>query len=619
MPGRPLRHFPFPVPSRRRQLNPRLALGWTLALICGSAPLAGRWAWAGDPTNPMPQARPALTGNRAPSEIVFSPDGKNAYVTEAAEGTIAVVKSGSYEVTAHLPTGGAQPAGLAVTPDGGMLLVCNSYSGSVSLVQLPSGKPQVIELPGMPWGICFSGDGKRAYVSLNQRDEVAVLNLPSGQVTARIPVGRRPRALRLTPDGKTLAVANMSGGSVSVVNTETLKETARVRLKGVNVRGLTLTADGTEAYTTLMPAFNLKPTSDPAEMWHNLVQAVKLDGADSAPAEDQWMDFARLPSSYEVIGTPDQYGIAVDSAGRYAWMASGGRDVLTRITIHDRRRDAIWPISQVEAPVGANPRGIALTPDGGQVWVANYLGNSVTVVDAATMQPVKTISLGPASRVDPTIAGQYLFNNAGMTRLHRFTCASCHPDGAPDGLTWSFVHVPDGYTRRNSRDLRTGVPETAPFRWSGYEKQLSDFVDDEVTGLLGGPKPTPDQNRSLAQAVGGLQLPANPYRGPDSQLTAAALRGKALFEGKAGCAACHAGPRAGGTGIAANIGTTKESQKVDVPQLVGVYDGAPYLHDGRAATLEEIFSRFNERKLHGKADRLTPDELAAVLRYVREL
>jgi YVTN family beta-propeller protein len=567
----------------------------------------------------MPQARPALTGNRAPNEIAFSPDGKTAYISEAAEGTVAVVKTGSFEVTAHLPTNGAQPAGLAVTPDGDTLVVCNSYSGSVSLIQLPSGKPQVVVLPGMPWGVCLSGDGKRAYVSLNQRDEVAVLDLPTGRVGVRIPVGRRPRALRLTPDGKTLAVANMSGGSVSVVNTETLKEIARVKLKGVNVRGLTLTADGTEAYATLMPAFNLKPTSDPAEMWHNLVQAVKLDGPDSAPAEDQWMDFARLHSSYEVIGTPDQYGIAVDAAGRFAWMASGGRDVLTRITIHDRRRDAIWPISQVEAPVGANPRGVALTPDGGQVWVANYLGNSVTVVDAATMQPLKTIALGPATKVDPTIAGQYLFNNAGMTRLHRFTCASCHPDGAPDGLTWSFVHVPDGYTRRNSRDLRTGVPETAPFRWSGYEKQLSDFVDDEVTGLLGGPKPTPEQNHALAQALGALQLPANPYRGSDGQFTAAALRGKSLFEGKAGCAACHTGPRSGGTGIAAWIGTTKESQKVDVPQLIGVYDGAPYLHDGRAATLEEIFSRFNERKLHGKADRLTADELSAVLHYVREL
>jgi YVTN family beta-propeller protein len=568
----------------------------------------------------VPRAQPALEGNRGPYDVVFSRDGARAYVTEVAEGTVAEIDARSYQVLRRLPTGGEQPAGLALTPDGKTLVVANSFSGTVALVDLAGGAVRAhVALPGMPYGVAVSPDGGRAYVTVSQLDEVAVLDLPSGKVSARIGVGRRPRALDLKADGKTLVVANLAGGSLSVINTETLKEEARVRLKGVNVRGVSITGNGAQAYATLMPAFNRKPANDPKEVWHNIVQGVSLEGASSEPGEDQWMDFARIPGQMEVVGTPDQHDIVVNRAGTHAWVASAGRDLVTRITINDRRRDAIWPISQVETPVGANPRGLALTPDEGQLWVTNHLGNSISVLDPKSSIVLRTIDLGKASRTDPSLPGQYLFHNAALTRANRFTCNSCHPDGGTDGLTWSFVHVADGFGPRNSRDLRTAVAETAPFRWSGFEKHLSDFIESEVTGLLGGPKPEEAQLRELEKAVRALRMPPNPYRTMDGAMTPAAERGRVLFEGKAGCAGCHAGPRRGGTGAAGNVGTTREGVQVDIPHLAGVYDSGPFLHDGRAATLEEVFEKYNEGKRHGKAHLLTAEERAAVLRYVREL
>jgi YVTN family beta-propeller protein len=319
------------------------------------------------------------------------------------------------------------------------------------------------------------------------------------------------------------------------------------------------------------------------------------------------------------VGSPDVSDIVLDKESKFAWLAVSGRDVLTRVTVHDRRRDAIWPISQRETLVGANPRGLALSPDGKHVWVANTLGNSVTVVDAQTMQVLSTIDLGAASRVDPSIDGQYLFNNAGMTEDHRFTCASCHPDGASDGLTWSFVHVKDGMNRRNSRDLRAGIAKTAPFRWSGFDAHLPEFVESEVTGLLRGPKPTSAQTAALLRAIDAMSLPPNPYRTPEGELTEQAKRGEALFTGKGGCVSCHSGALSGGTGAKEWAGTTAAGQMLDVPHLRGVYDSAPYLHDGRAATLEEVFDKHNARGRHGNAAALTAEELADLLRYAREL
>jgi cytochrome c peroxidase len=235
------------------------------------------------------------------------------------------------------------------------------------------------------------------------------------------------------------------------------------------------------------------------------------------------------------------------------------------------------------------------------------------------MKVLSTIDLGPASRVDPSLEGQYLFNNAGLTADHRFTCASCHPDGGSDGLTWSFVHVKDGLPRRNSRDLRAGIAKTAPFRWSGFDAHLPDFVESEVTGLLRGPKPTSAQTEALLRALDAMSLPPNPYRTVNGELTESGKRGAVLFAGKAGCVTCHSGPLSGGTGLKEWIGTTAAGQPLDVPHLRGVYDSAPYLHDGRAATLEEVFTTHNADRRHGNAAALSGEELADVLRYVREL
>lgn len=571
--------------------------------------------------SPAP-AGPAVAGNRAPYDLVFSPDGRRAYVSEMAEGSVAVVDVRERRVLDHWNTGGDRPTGIAISSDGLTLLAANSYSGSVAVIETGSGKRRFLaSVPGEPTGVAISRDGTLAYVSLRQLDQVAVLDLKDGSVRARVGVGRRPQSLALTADGSTLAVSNLTGGSVSVIDTGTLKEVARVPLKGVNARGIAITGPETavDAYTTVMPAFNARAASDPKEVWHNLVQAVRLEGEASAPAEDQWMDFARLPDSVDVVGTPDQQDIVLDQKAKRAWVSVGGRNVVTRISIRDRSRNTVWPFSQVETEVGANPRGLAITPDDREVWVANHLGNSLTVIDAVSGARVADVDLGRASRVDPSILGQYLFNNAGMTRLRRFSCNSCHPDGASDGLTWSFVHVKDGFSRRNSRDLRTGVPDTAPFRWSGIDKHLDSFIDDEVTGLLGGPKPSDSQRRALIAAIAALRLPPNPYRGVGGDHTSAGERGQRLFTGRGGCVECHSGSNTGGTGASAWIGSTARGLPVDVPQLRGVYDGAPYLHDGRAATLEAIFDRHNPQQLHGKMHELTAEERADLLRYVREL
>src|SRR5690606_15702324 len=130
--------------------------------------LLGPWAGLASGGRAIPQAAPAVDGNRAPYDLVFSPDGKLAYVTEMAEGSVAVIDAAAGQVVRRFSTGGRRPAGIALTPDGRLLIVGNSYSASVALINPEDGTVRTVELPGEPVAIALAPDGRRAYVALSQ-------------------------------------------------------------------------------------------------------------------------------------------------------------------------------------------------------------------------------------------------------------------------------------------------------------------------------------------------------------------------------------------------------------------------------------------------------------------
>jgi cytochrome c peroxidase len=53
------------------------------------------------------------------------------------------------------------------------------------------------------------------------------------------------------------------------------------------------------------------------------------------------------------------------------------------------------------------------------------------------------------------------------------------------------------------------------------------------------------------------------------------------------------------------------------PVLTNIALTAPYLHDGSAATLEQIWTVFNRQDTHGRTNDLTKDELNDLIEYLR--
>ncbi|HLJ57563.1 MAG TPA: beta-propeller fold lactonase family protein [Chthonomonadaceae bacterium] len=613
-----------------------LLAGGTLALCTAGAaapngdPVAARAA-APDRV-PLGPVRPALDGNRGPFKVAFTADGSRALVTEFDEGALAVIDRASGRVVAHVPTGGTEPTGVAATSDGSTAIVTNSLSGSVAFVDLRSHKQtgqtetapaaggsaalgnltapkaETIPLPGAPWDVVLSPDGRRAYVSVSQLDQIAVFDVASRRVVAHVPTGRRPRSLAITPDGARLAAGCMTAGSITFVSTRDLAVIGQGRTPAVNLRGVALFGDGRDAFAVAQRAQNERPTETATGIWSNQAFLQSPNGPRNG-IQNLWLDLMGKD-----VADPDS--VVLDGDETRAFITCSGGNSVNVVPV---RGDGDTVTIE---HVGAQPRGLALTPDRKELWVANLLGNDVAVIDARTLKITRRVSLGPATRRDPALLGRYLFGTAEIVSGKQFSCNSCHPDGGTDGISWKFVHVHDALGKeidRNVKSLRGGIADMAPYRWSGHELTLAKIIAAEIPGLLQGPPPSAVEVQAIARYVGSLPLAPNPYRAPDGALTEAAARGEALFEGKAGCAACHAGPKAGGGGKRAWIGTTPEGIDLAVPHLDGVYDTDPYLHDGSAYTLEEVFSSRNPGNLHGKAHELSSAEMKELLEYVREL
>jgi cytochrome c peroxidase len=118
----------------------------------------------------------------------------------------------------------------------------------------------------------------------------------------------------------------------------------------------------------------------------------------------------------------------------------------------------------------------------------------------------------------------------------------------------------------------------------------------------------------------------------NGELTPAQERGKGIFErtkSKKGapipdanqCTYCHSGPKYTNQ-KQVDVGSGKAADRspvVDVPQLSNVAYSDPYLHDGSARSLEEIWTIYNPKDTHGVTNDLTKDELNDLIEYLKTL
>jgi len=283
-------------------------------------------------------------------------------------------------------------------------------------------------------------------------------------------------------------------------------------------------------------------------------------------------------------------------------------------------------------PTAANPRGLAISPDGRFVYVAERLADQLGVIEVEKLEKVASIDLGGPQWETLLRRGEKLFNSARATFQGQFSCRSCHPNNHVDRLQYDLE--PDGLGR-NIVDNRTllNIRQTGPFKWNGKNTSLYMQCGIRFARFLTRSEPfSPEELNALVAFMGSLRQAPNRHRSPGGEPTPAQQRGKAIFEraaDRAGnpipeknrCSACHPPPHFTNQ-KKENVGSaspTDSAQEFDTPQLDNVYQSAPYLHDGKALTLEEIWIKYSPDDTHGVTGDLGKEGLNDLIEYLKTL
>ena len=282
---------------------------------------------------------------------------------------------------------------------------------------------------------------------------------------------------------------------------------------------------------------------------------------------------------------------------------------------------------------GENPKGMTLSPDGAKLYVAEQLNDRISVIDTETLKKVASIDLGGPVNISVARQGRRLFNNAGHTFQTQYSCYTCHPDNHEDGLVYNMAGKQMGRNMTNTQSLHE-IGDTAPFKWNGMNQTV--YKQDGIrfsTVLTRTEQFSYDDLDAIsAYIMRGIKQPPNLMYNPTGELSASQQRGKLLYERTEDnvgnpipennrCVTCHPAPLY--TDLRkSDVSTLADSDDpilFDAPHLTNVYASAPYLHDGRAKTLEEIWTIYGTDDKHGYVNDMSKSDLNDLVNYLKSL
>jgi YVTN family beta-propeller protein len=154
-----------------------------------------------------------------PSDLAFSPDGSQAFVTTSAG--LFVYDVATLKPVAFVP-GLGSPNWVTVSPNGSDVYVTETENGRLATISTATDQVvQTTQVGEDPWQAVVSSDGSTVYVANPDSDTVSVVDAATGDVENSIAVPGAPATLGLTPHGSQLWVAGNDSANVYVIDTAT--------------------------------------------------------------------------------------------------------------------------------------------------------------------------------------------------------------------------------------------------------------------------------------------------------------------------------------------------------------------------------------------------------------
>jgi YVTN family beta-propeller protein len=550
---------------------------------------------------------------------ILSPEGDRAFFLSLESGRVAVVDTATGRLVREI-FAGASPRGIAHAYD--RLFVTCEFLDDLAVIDAAT--LNVIgrwPVSAEPYGVVYDSWRGLLFVASSAEgvvDVIPTVGEGAGRIWTRIPVPAKPKGVALSPDGARLYVTHFFTGQVSIIDPVEFRllETVPAPPSANMMQKVAFHPDGRAFLPHIL---SNSETPEPAFNTAVSPRVTVLDPEGARASIDLSIGAVSANLPFDATFSPD---------GSKLYVAHLGSGDLTVVPLEDPRR-----LSRID--VGDGPRGVVVTGDGRKAYVVNSLSEDISIVDLAAGRETGRIAMTPSSQAPVFKRGKTLFFSSRPAELSRdrwLSCASCHFEGEHDARTWNFPPGP-----RNTTSLR-GAIDTRPLHWSADRDEVQDFEHtirdlQGGTGLIRGRAPNPELGEpnerlsadldAVATYVTLLSVRRNPF--PPDRIVE---RGREIFFSPAtGCASCHLPPRftdsdprfrpvhdvGTGDGIGERLG-----RAFDTPSLRGVWDAAPYMHDGSAATLRDVVTQ-NPGDRHGRTSHLTDEEIDALVRFLRSL
>ncbi len=574
----------------------------------------------------------------SPCDIDLSANQSSAYITSATGRSVLELDL-TTRTAKQIAVFPANLTGLAVSKTGNLYVTGGGPRGRIWSLNPAGTILQTLETGHTPGSPVLAPNEKTLYVCNRFDNDISFIDLATGHTTARVPVLREPVAADITPDGKLLFVANHNpdgpadvdyvASKISVIDTAA-KTVSHINLVNGSegVRGLKVSPDGSYVYATHFMARFFVPTTQLERGW------VSTDALSVIRVSDQTLLYTILLDDIDQ-GFSNPWAIGFSEHAETLVVSSAGIHEVCLIDLpaltekieqeaaasaepaHLNAHNNLSFLSGIRRRIkltGSGPRALAV--QGGTAYIANYFSDSIDCLDLESGRIEQTVELSPDLKITQERRGEMLFNDAGLCFQNWLSCATCHPDARTDALNWDLLN--DGMGNPKNVKSMLLAHQTPRAMWLGVRADAETAVRAGITHIQFSVRPEED-----ALAIDAYLKSLTPVPSPflvDGELSQAARRGKQLFA-TAGCIDCHPAPLF--TDLETHdVGTPKgqdAGKPVDTPQLVEVWRTAPYLHDGRAATMREVITTFNHADTRGKTSHLTEEEITDLVEYLLSL
>ncbi|MBI3819540.1 MAG: beta-propeller fold lactonase family protein [Planctomycetes bacterium] len=623
--------------------------------------------------------------------IAVSADGKKLFVVNTPDSRLSIFDTTTASnpvLLSEIPVGMEPVSVRPRTTD--ELWVVNHASDSISIVSIASGiVTDTINCKDEPCDVVFAGSPVRAYVSVAASREVRVYDVASHALVTTISIlGVQPRGLAAAADGlHVYAAVTMSGNKTTIIpaslapapppptnpNISAAPKTALIvsstdpawtgsipyTVSDNDVAEISTATNTVSRYFTGVGTtnFNVSVRPGTGDLYipntdsRNVIrfepnlrghavdnQVSKITITSGAVAKfdlNPGIDYTNpnnptaksnaLAQPTDVAFTP--------ATGTYMYVASFGTDRVAKMdpatgAILSRIEIGVTPGTTVNSAAKRGPRGLAMHPTAGRLYVLNRITNTVSIINTANDTTGLEFAIGS---FDPTPAaiknGRGFLYDAKLSGNGTMSCASCHIDAESDHEDWDLgdpsgpeIDIPDpsntyGIIKMHpmkgpmfTQTLRGLSQGSNPLHWRGDRADFNAF-NIAFQNLMGGTQLSAANMQAFTDFIMTCDFEPNPNLNLDRSLPATINggdpnNGKNIFKNSTvptigTCNNCHHLPLGTGSKIV-NLTVLSQPQGLKVPQLRTSYqkmnfDNTPgatslsgfgFAHDGTFATME---------------------------------